>query len=54
MKGLKPQHVSIPQHTKAVAFELVQFSYDLTAELRFQMRDENTRRLHRQLVEFLG
>jgi hypothetical protein len=43
IRGLKLQHVSIPQHTKAVAFELVQFSDDFLAEFRFQMRDEDAR-----------
>jgi len=37
-----------------VAFQLVEFSDDLPAEFRFQVGDENARRLHLELVEFLG
>jgi len=47
------QHVAIPQDAEAVTFELAQISDDLLAELRFKVSNQNLRRFHRELVEFL-
>ena len=49
-KGAARPHPVTP---KAVALELAQFSDDLLAKLRFKVSNQNLRRFHRELVEFL-